>query len=193
MDSQPPTCARHPDVPTRVSCSACGTPICPDCSVESAVGYKCPDCGTHGGAPARAAGGAGGFLSGLVARRGASSGGTAGPPTDGRLPLTLGARATAIGLLASLAGGFILGFVFAGRTFFLISAGLVGWAVARAVYWATDDHTSPYLRAMALALAGLSVGVGLVAAPGATPTPDGLLFLAYPAAVYGGWIVVRQR
>ncbi len=197
VDPDQPTCARHPDVPTRVSCSSCDTPICPDCAIESAVGYKCPDCGTHGGAAPRDGGSGGGLLSGLGAlRSGAARGGAGGAEPasgEGRLPPALVARATGVGVAAALAGGFVLGFVFAGRTFFLISSGVIGWAIARAVYWVTDDRTSPYVRAVALAAAGLSVGVGLVTAPGATPAPEGLLFLAYPAAVYGGWIVVRQR
>lgn len=39
-------CARHPGVETELRCATCGTPICPDCMVETPVGMKCPDCGT---------------------------------------------------------------------------------------------------------------------------------------------------
>lgn len=39
------TCARHPGVETGLRCTACGTPICPDCMVETPVGMKCLDCG----------------------------------------------------------------------------------------------------------------------------------------------------
>jgi len=39
-------CAAHPDVETGLTCSACGTPICPDCMVETPVGMKCRSCGT---------------------------------------------------------------------------------------------------------------------------------------------------
>jgi hypothetical protein len=39
-----PTCANHPGVQTRLTCSNCGTPICPRCMVSTAVGQKCPDC-----------------------------------------------------------------------------------------------------------------------------------------------------
>jgi len=38
-------CARHPEVETLLTCVTCGTPICPDCMVETPVGMKCPDCG----------------------------------------------------------------------------------------------------------------------------------------------------
>lgn len=41
------TCARHPKVATYLRCAACDTPICEKCAVETAVGYKCRDCGTH--------------------------------------------------------------------------------------------------------------------------------------------------
>src|SRR3990170_799662 len=44
-DQETPKCARHPNVETGLRCAACGTPICPDCMVETPVGMKCPDCG----------------------------------------------------------------------------------------------------------------------------------------------------
>jgi len=45
----PPTstvqaCYRHPQVPTRVRCSRCGRPICPDCMIPAPVGHQCPTC-----------------------------------------------------------------------------------------------------------------------------------------------------
>jgi hypothetical protein len=103
-----------------------------------------------------------------------------------------GARGTVAGVLAAVLGGLLLGPILTGGTFFLISSGVIGWGVARAVYWATQERSSPYLRAIALTAAGFSVAVGLVTA-GANAAPAGLGFLAYPAAMYGGWIVVRQR
>jgi B-box zinc finger len=39
-----PTCVNHPGVETRLTCSSCGTPICPRCMVTTAVGQKCRDC-----------------------------------------------------------------------------------------------------------------------------------------------------
>jgi hypothetical protein len=36
-------CYRHPDRETRVSCAACGRPICTECMVQTEVGIKCPD------------------------------------------------------------------------------------------------------------------------------------------------------
>src|SRR5689334_21973487 len=38
------TCYRHPDRETRVSCSNCGRPICPDCMIPTPVGMRCPEC-----------------------------------------------------------------------------------------------------------------------------------------------------
>lgn len=38
------TCYRHPDRETRVSCSNCGRPICPDCMTPTPVGMRCPEC-----------------------------------------------------------------------------------------------------------------------------------------------------
>lgn len=37
-------CRWHPERETLISCSTCGTPICPDCARVAAVGMKCPDC-----------------------------------------------------------------------------------------------------------------------------------------------------
>jgi membrane associated rhomboid family serine protease len=39
-----PVCYRHPNRLTRLSCANCGKPICVECSVDSAVGQKCPEC-----------------------------------------------------------------------------------------------------------------------------------------------------
>lgn len=39
-----PTCYRHPDRPTYVSCTRCGRFICPDCMHSAAVGHQCADC-----------------------------------------------------------------------------------------------------------------------------------------------------
>jgi membrane associated rhomboid family serine protease len=39
-----PTCYRHTDRETGVSCSNCGRPICPDCMTSTSVGMRCPEC-----------------------------------------------------------------------------------------------------------------------------------------------------
>jgi hypothetical protein len=44
-----PTCVNHPGVETRLTCSNCGTPICPRCMVTTAVGQKCRDCARQSG------------------------------------------------------------------------------------------------------------------------------------------------
>lgn len=44
-----PTCYRHRDRTTYLSCSDCGKPICADCSIDSPVGQKCPDCAKQRG------------------------------------------------------------------------------------------------------------------------------------------------
>jgi len=41
--TQLPTCYRHPDRETGLSCSECGRPICTECMTPAAVGLRCPD------------------------------------------------------------------------------------------------------------------------------------------------------
>ncbi|HEY2073422.1 MAG TPA: rhomboid family intramembrane serine protease [Gaiellaceae bacterium] len=45
-----PTCYRHPDRETGLSCSECGRPICTECMTVAPVGIRCPD---HAGGTAR--------------------------------------------------------------------------------------------------------------------------------------------
>src|SRR3954454_16616868 len=40
----PESCYRHPGRETRVACSNCGRPICPDCMTATSVGMRCPEC-----------------------------------------------------------------------------------------------------------------------------------------------------
>lgn len=44
-----PTCYRHPDRETRLSCSQCGKPTCVECTHRAAVGQKCPECAAPDG------------------------------------------------------------------------------------------------------------------------------------------------
>ncbi|SEA51323.1 Membrane associated serine protease, rhomboid family [Bowdeniella nasicola] len=39
-----PTCPRHPDQVTYVSCQRCGRPTCAKCQVQAPVGVRCVDC-----------------------------------------------------------------------------------------------------------------------------------------------------
>jgi membrane associated rhomboid family serine protease len=46
-----PTCYRHPDRETGLSCSECGRPICTDCVTFAPVGLRCPDHASSSNAP----------------------------------------------------------------------------------------------------------------------------------------------
>jgi membrane associated rhomboid family serine protease len=50
--SSAPTCYRHPNRETYVSCSECGRPICTECMTPAPVGQRCPE---HSGRPQGAA------------------------------------------------------------------------------------------------------------------------------------------
>ncbi|MFY7070012.1 rhomboid family intramembrane serine protease [Nocardiopsis changdeensis] len=43
-----PTCYRHPDRVTGLSCTRCERPICPDCMTAASVGQHCPECVAEG-------------------------------------------------------------------------------------------------------------------------------------------------
>jgi len=49
----PPTCYRHPDRETWVSCVRCGRHACPDCLRQAAVGQQCVDCVREAGGSTR--------------------------------------------------------------------------------------------------------------------------------------------
>lgn len=115
-----------------------------------------------------------------------------GSASGERLAVSVGARAVGVGLAAAVVGGLVLAVVLQGGFLFLISSGATGWGVARAVYWGSEDRDSPFIRAVAMTLAGFTVAIALATA-GIATAASGVVFLAYPAAVYGGWIVVRGR
>ncbi|MFI1681637.1 rhomboid family intramembrane serine protease [Streptomyces sp. NPDC020607] len=39
-----PSCYRHPDRETGITCTRCERPICPECMVSASVGFQCPEC-----------------------------------------------------------------------------------------------------------------------------------------------------
>lgn len=118
-----PECSFHRGVETEVRCAECERYICPKDMVETPVGYKCRQCAR----PAR---------SQYVTVR----------------PRQL-AGGIGMGLLAGVAGGFILGLVGLGFFFFALAWGaLVGEAVRRG----SGGHRGP----MMATVAGVSVVLG---------------------------------
>lgn len=48
MAAETEVCYRHPNEETRVHCTRCGRPICPDCMTPAPVGHHCPACVAEG-------------------------------------------------------------------------------------------------------------------------------------------------
>lgn len=53
MATRVETCYRHPNEETRVHCTRCGRPICPECMTPAPVGHHCPTCVAEGRRTAR--------------------------------------------------------------------------------------------------------------------------------------------
>lgn len=47
-EPETPVCARHTDRPTRLRCTRCDRPACPDCLHDASVGKHCVDCVNEG-------------------------------------------------------------------------------------------------------------------------------------------------
>ncbi|PWK90711.1 membrane associated rhomboid family serine protease [Lentzea atacamensis] len=54
-EPETPVCARHSDRPTRLRCTRCDRPACPDCLRDAAVGMQCVDCVNEGKRSVRSA------------------------------------------------------------------------------------------------------------------------------------------
>lgn len=158
------TCARHPDTPTRLGCSECATPICPRCAVETAVGQKCPECARQRKAAVRR-----------------------GKPRQYR-------RAIAAGLGAGALAAFVLPFVYVNIGFFrAILTGFVGYGIARAVLWGSENNRADPFRniAMGVALAAAVAGWLIAGLPPARLITFGPV-LTYAGAAYGAWIAFNR-
>jgi hypothetical protein len=158
MDSTATTCARHPEVETRLSCTQCGTPICPRCAVDAPVGQKCPDCARQ--------------------ERGARA---LGKPRQYR-------RAVAAGLGVAAVGALLLVVVYRGGFLTLIASGAVGYGVATAVRWGAENNAAAPFRRLSHVLSGATVVVGLLLAQGSASLAvfgQPFALLAIAVAVYG--------
>lgn len=162
MAQAPPTCVNHPREATRVSCSACGAPICPRCMRPSAVGQKCPDCA-----------------------RAPRSARTLGKPLHY-------VRAIGAGLPAAIVGGLVLVEVIAIVRFgLIILSALLGFVIGRVVAWGAKGQTQPPFPAVAVgcAVGGIAIGIALRVPLAAFAGPNGLWFALALAAA--GWFAVR--
>ncbi|MHB1390581.1 MAG: B-box zinc finger protein [Thermoleophilia bacterium] len=163
-------CKRHPTVETRVTCSDCGDPICPDCMVFTPVGAKCPTCARL---PKTA----------LVRVR------------PERMVLTV-----VLGLGAAAAAGLLFGILLRVASFFtFIVAFGIGMAVGETVSWASGRYHGTRLAAWAAGCAAFAVmlpfmltgvadyGAGIDAIRYAL-TVGGIFKLLWVAiAAYGAW------
>ena len=149
---EPQHCARHPRVETRLACSKCETPICPQCLVQTPVGARCPNCAQ----PRRL-------------------------PTF-ELKATTFARAMGAGAVLAGITGFLWGLLLFElfRLPFLpwVATIGIGYLIGEGISVAVNRKRGRFLQCIAGASMGLSYGVaGLVSPPLFVYTFHNLLFL----------------
>lgn len=162
MDTTETYCARHKDTPTRLSCTQCGTAICPRCAVDAPVGQKCPSCAKHNPSAIRR-----------------------GKPDQYRNGVALGlAAALGVALVLPLA----LGIPFLG----LIATGFGGFGIGTAVLRGAQGNRAETFRRLSMGLAVLAVAASFLFYAQerslSAVIPGGLRgVLVYAAAVYGAY------
>jgi hypothetical protein len=156
------TCARHPDTPTRLSCSQCDTPICPRCAVDAPVGQKCPAC----------------------SKQSRSAVAQGKPRQYGK---AIGAGVISAGVGAVLLP-LVLGIPFLG----LIATGFLGYGVAHAVLLGAEGNRADAFRTLAMVLAALMVAAGFLVHLGTPIPGGFRAILIYAAAVYGAHVRFRR-
>jgi membrane associated rhomboid family serine protease len=165
-----PTCYRHPDRETGVSCSNCGRPICPECMTSTPVGMRCPECARQ--------------TTKVRVGQGAFS------PTASRMPATIALIAiNVIAFLVELAAGGAGQFSNGGQV--IHDAGLRGPEIANGDWWRVI--TGGFLHAGFLHLL-LNMYVlwvaGSILEPGiGTPRFLGVYFVSLIAGSLGALIV----
>ena len=202
-----PTCYRHPDRETGLSCSECGRPICTECMTPAAVGLRCPD---HAGTrrvvkpPRVVRRTSGGSTTALVTKSliaanvivylvTASQGAGINSP-GGKLFdewLLTGSR--------FIDGGHIYGGVAQGDYWRLITAAFLHASILHIglnmyVLWAIGSHVEEYLgRSRFLALyfvAGLAGSAGALVLTPLSPTvgASGAIF-----GILGAWLIIEWQ
>ncbi|MBW3618697.1 MAG: hypothetical protein KY461_00495 [Actinobacteria bacterium] len=157
MDATETTCPRHPDTATRLSCTQCGTPICPRCAIDAPVGQKCPDCvRQHRAAVAK------------------------GKPRQYRKGAAAGAAAA---VLAGVVLPIVLGISFVG----LIATGFLGYGIAHAVLWGAEGNRAETFRNLALGFALVMVAGAFTVRFGTPVPGGLRGVLVYAAAAYGAY------
>lgn len=162
MTQATPTCVNHPREETRVSCTACGNPICPRCMRASAVGHKCPACA-----------------------RTPRSARAVGKPIHY-------VRAVGAGLPLAVAGGVvIIQLLSIVRFGLIIFSLLLGFAVGRAVRWGAKGQTQMPFPAVAAGCASGGMLVAFWVVLG-TPVPLGPQGLWFALGIAGaGYVAIR--
>jgi len=177
-----PTCYRHPNRETWLSCGRCGRPLCPDCAKHGPVGIRCAEC----------------LRPGRISI-------AFGAPEHVGLAFGIGIGEALLWVVVLILSGFFAETFAPNLLLSGLAGGLVGWTIWRisgrtwsiaTLRWAVIlGACMPIIASVALGLMMPSLMVELELSLGPMPMLILLIRAIVAAAISGfsAWLVVKRR